>query len=142
MFGDEPMEDNSLASLGALYFLVVDDDPLMVCVTVEHFSSLGIEVEAVSNGADALRKMEARLPDLVLCDRKMPEMSGAALLEEIRNRGPEWQRVAFIFVTGLVDRRDRYAMMPLHPDGYMTKPVDFDKEGPVIARILREKRAK
>src|SRR5689334_2876657 len=108
------MEDNALASLGALYFLIVDDDPLMVCVAVEHFRSLGIEVEAVSNGADALRKMEVRLPDLVLCDRRMPEMSGSALLEEIRDRGPEWQRVAFIFVTGLVDRRDRYAMMPLH----------------------------
>jgi len=136
------MEDNSLANLGALYFLVVDDDPLITCVIAAHFSSLGIEVEAVSNGADALRKMEARLPDLVLCDRKMPEMSGSALLEEIRNRGPEWQRVPFIFVTGLTDRRDRYAMLPLHPDGYITKPVDFEKEDPVIAKILRDKRAK
>lgn len=136
------MEVNPLKSFGELHFLVVDDDPLIGCVTVEHYSSLGIDVEAVTNGAEALRRMEARLPDLVLCDRKMPEMSGAALLEEIRNRGPEWQRVAFIFVTSLADRRDRYAMMSLHPDGYIAKPVDFEKEDQVIAQVLRERRAK
>lgn len=136
------MQGNPLTTLGALYFLVVDDDPLITCVSVEHFRSLGIEAEAASSGLDALRKMEVRLPDLVLCDRKMPEMSGASVLEEIRQRGAEWQRVAFIFVTSLVDRRDRYAMMPLHPDAYINKPVDFDKEDLVIARVLLEKRAK
>lgn len=136
------MEDNPLTQLGALHFLIVDDDPLIVCVAAEHFRSLGVEVETVTSGADALRKMEERLPDLVLCDRKMPGMSGAALLEEIRNRGPEWQSVAFIFVTSLADRRDRYAMMPLHPDGYIGKPVDFGKEDQLIAQVLRARRAR
>lgn len=139
---DAPLQEepNPLCALAPLYILVVDDDPLIASIAADHFAALGLRVTCVDNGVDALREMEAELPDLVLCDRKMPQMSGAELLEEIRRRGPEWQSVVFVFVTSLVDRRDRYAMMPLHPDGYLCKPIDFVKDDLLIASILQAKR--
>lgn len=139
---DAPLqeEQNPLCGLAPLHILVVDDDPLIASIATDHFAALGLRVTCVDNGVDALRMMETELPDLVLCDRKMPHMSGAELLEEIRRRGPKWQSVAFVFVTSLVDRRDRYAMMPLHPDGYLCKPIDFDRDDLLIASILRAKR--
>lgn len=135
------MEGNSLCALAPLRVLVVDDDPLIAQVTADFFGAQGHRVECANDGGEALRKMEAGLPDLVLCDRKMPNISGADLLEEIRRRGPEWQAVAFVFVTALVDRRDRYAMMPLKPDGYVCKPIDFAKEDALLAGILLKKRS-
>lgn len=132
---------NPLGAFAPLRILVVDDDPLIAQIAVDHYQALELEVDSAQNGVEALAKMEAQLPDLVLCDRKMPEMSGAELLEAIRGRGPEWQRMVFIFVTALVDRRDHYAMMPLHPDGYICKPIDFAKEDWLLASILKRKRA-
>lgn len=133
-------EENPLKAFAPLRILVVDDDAMIASVVVDHYRELGFDVDAATDGADALRKMEAQLPDLVLCDRKMPNMSGPELLENIRGRGPEWQQMAFVFVTALNDRRDRYAMMPLHPDGYVCKPIDFAKEDRLLAAMLRSKR--
>lgn len=133
-------DEHPLKAFAPLRILVVDDDALIARVAVDHYSEQGFEVDSASDGAEALRKMEVRLPDLVLCDRKMPNMTGPELLENIRSRGPEWQQVTFVFVTALNDRRDRYAMMPLHPDGYVCKPIDFAKEDRLLAGILRAKR--
>jgi CheY-like chemotaxis protein len=135
-----PADDNPLQAFIPLRVLVVDDDALITEVVVDHYRALGFAVDSAANGAEALKKMELELPDLVLCDRKMPEMSGPELLEIIRGRGPEWQKMAFVFVTALNDRRDRYAMMPLHPDGYLCKPIDFAKEDRLLASILKTKR--
>lgn len=131
---------NPLRALAPLRVLIVDDDDFVRTVNFEHYRALGFEVEAAASGAEALRLMEARLPDLVLCDRRMPDLSGAEVLEEIRRRDSAWQRPAFVFVTALTDRRDRYAMMPLRPDGYVGKPIDFDKEDALLARILQARR--
>lgn len=133
-------DDHPLKAFAPLRILVVDDDALINRVVTDHYSAQGFDVDSAANGAEALDKMEKQLPDLVLCDRKMPEMTGPELLENIRGRGPEWQKVAFVFVTALNDRRDRYAMMPLHPDGYLCKPIDFAKEDRMLAGILRTKR--
>lgn len=132
--------ENPLRAFVPLHILVVDDDPLVGEISVDHYRAMGFEVESASGGAEALRRMEAKLPDLVLCDRKMPEMSGAELLQAIRERGPEWQKVLFVFVTALNDRRDRYAMMPLKPDGYLGKPIDFEKEDQFLADLLSKNR--
>lgn len=140
MTSENTIDDNPLTAFAPLRVLVVDDDALIALIAVEHYRSLGFDVDSAENGAEALKKMEAALPDLVLCDRKMPLMSGAELLENIRARGPEWQAMTFVFVTALIDRRDRYAMMPLHPDGYLGKPIDFAKEDRMLAGILQKKR--
>lgn len=133
-------DENPLMAMAPVRLLVVDDDSLIASLAVDYYRALGLTVDSAQNGAEALQKMEVELPDLVLCDRKMPEMSGPELLEIIRSRGPDWQQMAFVFVTALNDRRDRYAMMPLHPDGYLCKPIDFAKEDHTLANILQKKR--
>lgn len=138
---DNAARQHPLRAFAPLRILVVDDDELVASITADHYRGLGFEVDCAANGVLALQQMEARLPDLVLCDRKMPEMSGPELLEAIRSRGQEWQQMAFVFVTALNDRRDRYAMMPLRPDGYVCKPFDFAVEDIKLARILEKKRS-
>jgi CheY-like chemotaxis protein len=131
---------NPLQAFTPLRILVVEDDPLVRSLVVDHYQTLGFAVDTAENGASALEKMEEQRPDLVLCDRKMPVMSGAELLEIVRMRGPEWQQMVFVFVTALDDRRDRYAMLPLRPDGYICKPIDFLREDAMLAGLLGKKR--
>lgn len=135
------MATNPLTQLTPLHVLIVDDDPFMAELSADHYLGLGLGVEIASNGKEALAMMETRLPDLVLCDRRMPEMSGADLLEIVRARNAEWQKIVFIFVTGLADHRDRFAMLDLHPDGYLCKPIDFAQADLDISTIIERKRS-
>jgi DNA-binding response OmpR family regulator len=134
------MTASPLSAFLPCHLLIVDDDPMLIDLAADHFTTVGFTVDCAANGGDALRLMAARLPDLVLCDRLMPEMSGADLLAAVRERGPEWQAMAFVFVTALTDRRDRYAMMPLRPDGYICKPIDFAKADSELSHILQTRR--
>jgi CheY-like chemotaxis protein len=136
------MEDRPLSEFAPLHMLIVDDDAILADIACDHYRDLGLTVEQAGDGKQALQLMEIRRPDIVLCDRRMPEMSGAELLETVRARGPEWQRMVFVFVTGLNDRRDRYAMMPLSPDAYFCKPIDFAEADGKLAAILRARRAR
>lgn len=121
------MTDSGLTACLPMRMLVVDDDDLMAEMVAEHFRTVGFEVAVVRDGQQALEAMEAALPDVVLCDRRMPVLSGAGLLETVRGRDAAWQRVTFVFMTGLSDHRDRMAMLRLSPDGYICKPIDFPR---------------
>ena len=134
------MATNPFSQLTPLHVLIVEDDPFMAELSKDHYQGQGLSVEVASDGKQALIMMENRLPDLVLCDRRMPEMSGADLLEIVRARETQWQKIVFIFVTGLVDHRDRFAMLDLNPDGYLCKPIDFAQADLDISAIIKRKR--
>ncbi len=132
-------DENPLRAYSNLSILFVDDDPLTTSIVVDHYVELGFRISTACNGEEALRMLEQKLVDIILCDRKMPVMSGADLIEAIRERGPEWQKPVFVFVTALNDRRDRYAMLPYNPDGFIFKPLDFTRDDLRLAQILKER---
>lgn len=134
------MSNNSLADFAPLNVLIVDDDPFLAELSADHYRALGFSVEVAADGKQALAMMDVRRPDLVLCDRRMPELSGSELLEVIRSRDAEWQKIVFVFVTGLTDHRDRFAMLDLHPDGYLCKPINFERDDAELARFLNRRR--
>ena len=134
------MTDNPLTAFAPLRILVVDDDLFVSELTADHYRESGFTVEIAHDGKEALAAMEQCLPDLVLCDRRMPEMSGSELLEIVRSKDGDWKNIAFVFVTGLTDHRDRFAMLDLHPDGYICKPIDFAQADAELARIIARRR--
>lgn len=133
------MTENPLQSFAPMRFLVVDDDPMVTEILSAYYESIGFIVEMANDGQAALRAMEARLPDVVICDRMMPGVSGVQLLEEIRQRGESWQTMVFVFLTSLTDSRDRHAMLPLRPDGYLHKPINFADADKILAGILKKR---
>ncbi len=130
------MTNSDLRGFAPRRILIVDDDEMTLDILGEHYVELGFEVEKVTDGAAGLAAMNRQRPDIVLCDRVMPTLSGAEMLAEIRQRGEEWRSVVFFFVTGLTDRRDRYAMLDLEPDGYLNKPIDFAVADKLLAKAL------
>lgn len=88
--------------------LVVDDSRVMRQIVVRTLRQAGFGghdiVEAV-DGVDALAKVDEEVPDLVLSDWNMPNMTGIELLRSLRSKG---NGVSFGFVTseGSEDMRD------------------------------------
>jgi len=70
--------------------LLVDDSKAMRVMVRRALLQTGVcdlRVEEAENGSDALAKLAHGLPDLILSDWSMPEMTGIELLREIRSRG-------------------------------------------------------
>lgn len=135
------MSANELGALTPRHILIVEDDTMSQEILADHYRDLGFSVAVAADGTAALAAMDAQKPDLILCDRVMPGMSGAELLEAVRARGEAWADLVFVFVTALTDRRDHYAMLPLRPDGYLHKPLDFAEADRVLAALLRKRDA-
>jgi CheY-like chemotaxis protein len=77
--------------------LVVDDDEAIRRVSQDVFSHCGYEVRTAKDGFDALVIMRKALPDLLISDLKMPNMSGFELLSIVRRRFPQ---IPVIAITG------------------------------------------
>ena len=65
--------------------LLVDDDPFIIAVYVAKLKRAGLEVDAVTDGSDALHRLESVRPDLVILDLNMPKLNGIEVLKFIRN---------------------------------------------------------
>jgi CheY-like chemotaxis protein len=117
--------------------LVVDDDELTVKLLRKVLEAWDAKVEIASNGKEALSKMAAHSFDLLVCDLRMPEMSGQELFKHVQDNGylPA-QRV--LFLTG-----DKSATVKQFLDGsgcyYLYKPLQFlDFSGQVQALLAGE----
>lgn len=69
--------------------LVVDDDPNVRTTVGMLLGAEGYEIATAENGFDALLHMKSVVPDLVISDLNMPQMSGFEFLSVIRRRFPE-----------------------------------------------------
>jgi len=65
--------------------LLVDDDPFIIAVYVTKLKRAGLDVESVMDGAEAVRRLDAVKPDLVILDLNMPKLNGIEVLKHIRN---------------------------------------------------------
>lgn len=122
----------------ALRTLIVDDEPLaverlqIVCAGLPDLAVVG----TASDGAGALRLIEALAPDLILLDVTMPEMDGIALARALAQQEAA---PAVIFVTA----HDSFAVeaFDLEAVDYVLKPVAPDRLERALARALARRGA-
>ena len=69
--------------------LVVEDDAIVRLTISELLSEEGYDVSSATDGFDALLHLQQAIPDLILSDLNMPQMSGFELLSVVRRRFPE-----------------------------------------------------
>ena len=74
--------------------LVVDDDPLIRETSALILMKRGYEVRTSEDGFAALLELRSSLPDLIICDLRMPNMSGFELLSVVRRRFPHLPVIA------------------------------------------------
>jgi putative two-component system response regulator len=103
--------------------LVVDDEPsvMQLCVTI--LAGEGYRVTTASRGEEALDKIFAAPPDLVLLDVMMPGMNGLEVCRHLK-ADARTQLVPVIIVTALLDSKDKIAGLEAGADDFLTKPFD------------------
>lgn len=124
------MDDSRTETLRTL---IVDDEPLaiermqVICARIDALSVVG----TASDGAAALRLVEALAPDLILLDMTMPELDGLSVARRLAARG---ESPAIVFVTA----HDNYAVEAFDLDAvdYVLKPVQRERLARAIDRAV------
>jgi DNA-binding NtrC family response regulator len=102
--------------------LVVDDEPMLVDLVVEHLRDSHHEVETAANGRQALAAVARQRPDVVLLDINMPGLSGLEVLKEIMKTDPS---ITVIMVSGNTDVAVTAEAIRHGAFSYVPKPFDF-----------------
>lgn len=105
--------------------LIIDDDAIHQTVTGAMVKKMGYPVLAAYDGIQALAVFEEHENRIgcILLDIHMPHMNGIEVLRQLRGMR---KTVAVIIVTGYLDDARYNQLDPLHPWGFLTKPMDFE----------------
>jgi DNA-binding response OmpR family regulator len=116
--------------------LCVEDDRETAALIEEELADRGFDVVVVHEGHEGLVAVLKGIPDLVLCDVGLPNMSGFEILERRNDLSSRLKTIPFIFLTALSDRGSELRGRQLGADDYVIKPIDFDiLESVINARL-------
>ena len=119
------------AAQNAFRVLVVDDDPDMAGFLVRLLSQQGLQAETAYDGHEALAKIAAAAPDLVLLDVQMPGLDGFEICRRLKSNEAT-ALLPVVLVTALEDHASRVAGIEAGADDFLSKPVRREE---LIARV-------
>lgn len=113
--------------------LIVDDEKGLVRLMRMNLEHDGFEVVEANNGAQAMDRLRATIPDLILLDVMMPDMDGFTVLRMIREVGS----TPVIMLTAKGEEQDKVRGLELGADDYVTKPFSPRELTSRIRAVLR-----
>lgn len=116
---------------------MVEDDAAISANLTRFLRFEGFDVLAAGNGREGLRTALDEHPDLVLCDLRMPEMTGEELLVRL-HADAAGRDVPVVFLTASADREEREATLALGASEYLVKPVDLQELLAAVNRHVRK----
>ncbi len=115
--------------------LVVDDVPDNLILLSLSLQDMGYRVVTAANGQEALTVAKKARPDLILMDIAMPQQDGLAATRHIREQA-ELTDVPVIALTAFDTEGFRQAAFDAGFNGYLTKPVDFERLKRLMQMLL------
>ena len=113
--------------------LVVEDEPMVREVLAQYLTHDGFIVVEAEDGDEAVAKLDACKPDLVLLDLMLPKRHGLEVLRHARSTSD----VPVILLTALGDEKDRVAGLELGADDYVVKPFSPREVAARVKSVLR-----
>ena len=114
-----------------LKLLLADDSTAIQRLVALTFSQEDIDVTAVSDGEEAIARISADPPDVVLADIAMPKRSGYDVAAFIKEQ-PRFAKIPVLLLAGAFEPVDEARAAQVHCDGVLVKPFEPQQ---VIARV-------
>lgn len=114
--------------------LIVDDNPDLLTIFTIAMESTPFTIDTAIDGIDALEKVSAAMPDVMILDVNMPRMDGLEVLSKLRAT-PEYERIKIILLTG-------NSTVPTYPETSMadlvlSKPVSVEELIHLVNRLAK-----
>jgi PAS domain S-box-containing protein len=119
------MAAGSLGDIRGVHVLAVDDDADAVTLMADVLQSAGARVRTAASADDALRQIEAELPDVMVSDLGMPRVDGFQLIDRIRKHpNPLVRRLPIAALTAYARSEDRVKALQAGFHIHLAKPID------------------
>ena len=116
--------------------IMIIDDQEFFCSLVKKTLNDAYTVKAFTQGQTAIKYLSEHLPDLILLDYEMPNMTGYEVLMSIR-ADRRTRKIPVLFLTGVENARMETEMLERGANGYIHKPIDAYKLHQDIAKHLK-----
>ena len=103
--------------------LVVDDEPELLKALCVRLTAEGFACETAANGQEALKRLERDVPDLIILDLLMPEVSGYEVCRRLQDN-PRTAQVPIIVLTAVPERTVKQTTEWLGVASVLHKPFD------------------
>lgn len=117
--------------------LLVEDSPSLAAVYTNYLAADGYQTEAVDSGAAAIAQLEREVPDLVLLDLRLPDMSGMDVLKRIHDSG---MRCAVVIITAHGSIDAAVEAMRYGAVDFIAKPFDATRLRVTVGNVLDKRR--
>jgi CheY-like chemotaxis protein len=126
------MPENKTDSKTILVVDDVSDNRILLSLSLQ---DMGYRVLTACDGEEAVSIADHARPDLILMDIAMPQLDGLGATRRIRDTGG-LQHVPVVAITAFDTSGFRKAAFDAGFDGYLTKPIDFERLHTLVARLL------
>lgn len=135
-------QESDLASQTTPRVLVIDDDFELQNLVETLLSSIGVDVIRAGSAAEGAAVLHRTpLPDLVLLDLMLPDVSGMELLRQMRAKDV-FDNLPVVILSALADPKEIRAGLDAGADRYITKPYMSSNLTKVVQEVLRDGRRK
>ena len=111
--------------------MLIDDSTESLTLLTRILSTQGIGVRQARSGAMALAAIQAKAPDLIILDIRMPGMDGFQVCQALKE-DPDARAIPVIFISGLGSAEDKSRAFEAGAVDFITKPF---QEAEVLARV-------
>lgn len=118
--------------------LVVEDDKSILSMLRDLLEQAGINVLTASDAAQAQAIVSQNIPDMILLDWMLPDMSGAEWVRRLK-RDESWAAVPIIMLTARGEEEDKVRALDMGVDDYITKPFSPRELVARIKAVLRRR---
>jgi DNA-binding response OmpR family regulator len=117
-------EEGALTSAADKRILIVDDEPGVIELLELTLKKEGFQLDAASDGQEAVQKIMKARPDLIILDLKLPKIPGIEILRILQAN--EAGGVPVLIITGQMSNRETEQTIKLEPNvqGFFTKPFN------------------
>jgi two-component system phosphate regulon response regulator PhoB len=126
-------------SVVATDVLVVEDEPDIRSLIVHHLERDGFRCRTAASGGEALARVRAAQPDLVVLDLMLPGMNGLEVCRRLR-ADPATAALPIIMLTAKADEVDRVVGLEMGADDYLAKPFSTKELVARVRAVLRRAR--
>ena len=115
--------------------LIIEDDDNIATALEYIISREGVDQDRVANGADAMGRIRALKPDLILLDVMLPEVSGYEICRTVR-LDKTLGEVKILMMTARGSAVERRKGMAMGADGFISKPFELKELRDEVRRLL------
>ncbi len=119
--------------------LIIDDSATNIFLVESILNEYGYKTFSVLNAKEALKRIEKVVPDIILLDLLMPQISGFDFIKTIK-QNPKFQSISVIIVSALTDDESVNEIMNLGATDFINKPIIIPQLIEKIESVLENRK--